>query len=177
MYLSLTMERLDVFSSKNYKVKGLDAFKQLWNDRELADVTLATCDDNQIKLHKVILSSFSRFFKNILLKNPHPNPLLDLKDIRMKDLEPVLKFIYFGQCQVYQADFEGFIETARLLDVASLDDTSIEHSKDGTDYIEPKNVIAEGADTKEDIMIKQEMDLDYNYKENKDIAALYGDYV
>ena len=135
----------------------------------MADVILATCDDHQIKLHKVKLNSFSPFFKNILLKKPHSNPLLYLKDIRIKDLEPILKFIYLGQCQVYQADFEGFI------DVAFLDYTTIEHSKNGTNNTEPKNVIAEVADTKEDVMIKEENNLDY--QENQSIRAVYGDYV
>ena len=48
----------------------------------------------------------------------------------MNELEPVLKFIYLGQCEAYPADFEGFIETARLLGVAGLDDTPIGNSKD-----------------------------------------------
>ena len=51
-----------------------NTFKELWGDQDFADVTLATADDRQIKAHKVIISSCSPFFRNILVKNPHANP-------------------------------------------------------------------------------------------------------
>ena len=38
-------------------------------------VTLVSADSKQIKAHKVILSSRSKFFNQILLENPHQHPL------------------------------------------------------------------------------------------------------
>ena len=93
----------------------------------------------------------------------------------MNELEPVLKFIYLGQCEAYPADFEGFIETARLLGVAGLDDTPIGNSKDKTNNIQPESCIAEDADTKENIAIKPEFNLDFNHKQFNTIGAFYGD--
>ena len=61
-----------------------NTFQKLWNDQDFADVTLATVDDQQIKAHKVILSSCSELFRNIFLKNPHQNPLVYIKGIRYK---------------------------------------------------------------------------------------------
>ena len=46
------------------------ALKELKDGADFFDVTL-TCDDNQIKDHKVILSACSPFFKSVLKRNPH----------------------------------------------------------------------------------------------------------
>ena len=53
--------------------------RDLLSDTDFADVTLASHDDEQIRAHKFMLCSASPFFKRILLKNPHPNPLLFLQ--------------------------------------------------------------------------------------------------
>ena len=55
------------------EVSAANSFKNLWNNNNFTDVTLATEDDKQIKAHKVILSSFSNLFTKILFRNPHPN--------------------------------------------------------------------------------------------------------
>ena len=89
-----------VFSSTLYEANATNICQQFWNDQDFTDVTLATVDNHQVKVHKVIISSCSPFFRNILLKNPHPSPLLYLKDIRYKDLAMIIQFIYLGQCEV-----------------------------------------------------------------------------
>ena len=65
-------------------------FQELLNDQSLSDVTLVTGDDKLITAHKIILSSSSAFFKNILWQYPHQNPLIYLKDIKSKYLDWVL---------------------------------------------------------------------------------------
>ena len=95
-------------------------FRQLWNNDEFTDVTLATEDGQQIKVHKVILSSTSEFFRNILSKNPHQHPLLYLKDIRNKDLEMIMKFIYQGQCTIDQNELKSFLSTGKDLGITGL---------------------------------------------------------
>ena len=54
----------DDFSNKCPKV-----FKELWVDRDLSDVTLATEDGGQLSAHKVILAACSPLFKRLLHKN------------------------------------------------------------------------------------------------------------
>ena len=56
---------------EHFETNAPNTFRNLWNDKDFADVTLATVDDQQIRAHKVILSSCSQFFRNIFLKNPH----------------------------------------------------------------------------------------------------------
>jgi hypothetical protein len=56
------------------------AFRELREDKDFFDVTLA-CDDDQIQAHKVILSACSPFFRSILKRNRHEHPLLYLKGV------------------------------------------------------------------------------------------------
>ena len=79
--------RMEIEYFNHFEIDIPNAFKQLWKDKDFA-----TVDDHQIRAHKVILSSCSNFFRNILLNNPHQNPLIYLKDIRYKELEMVMKF-------------------------------------------------------------------------------------
>ena len=51
------------------------AFKELRNDKDFFDVTLA-CEDEQLQAHKVILSACSPFFRTVLKRNTHSHPLL-----------------------------------------------------------------------------------------------------
>ena len=104
----------------HFETNAPNTFRNLWNDQYFAAVTLATVDDQQIKAHKVILSSCSEFFGNIFLKNPHQNPLLYLKGIRYKELALVMKFIYLGQCEVRQSELDDFLSTGNDLKVGGL---------------------------------------------------------
>ena len=87
-----------------------NTFRNLIIDQNFTDVTLVSGDNKQIKAHKAIISSCSQFFNQILLSNPHQHPLLFLKDIRYKDLQLIIQFIYLGQTEVSQADLDSFME-------------------------------------------------------------------
>merc|ERR1712096_357936 len=87
---------------------------------EFADVTLASHDDQQIKAHKAILCSASPFFRRIISKNAHPNPLLFLRNISMKTLKSVLEFIYLGQAEIQQEDLAAFLADAQDLEIKGL---------------------------------------------------------
>ena len=78
--------------SNYFETNAFNTIKQLWKDEVFADVTLATVDNKQIRAHKVILSSNCSFFRNLLLNNPHQNPLIYQKDI---------KHSYRADCCVY----------------------------------------------------------------------------
>ena len=109
-----------VLSWNGFKLNATSTFKNLWNDQDFADVTLASVDDQQIRVHKVILSSCSYFFKNILIKNPHPNPLIYLKNIDIKNLNLLMQFIYFGQCEVGPGELDSFLAAGKDLKVNGL---------------------------------------------------------
>ena len=79
-----------------------------------------------INVHKVILSSASTFFRNILLKNVHKNPFIYLKDIVYDDLNPILEFVYTGECRVANERLENFLVTAKDLGITGLHQDIIE---------------------------------------------------
>jgi len=103
------------------------AFKELRDDKDFFDVTLA-CEDNQLQAHKVILSACSPFFRAILRKNPHQHPLLYLKGVKYDDILAVLNFMYHGEVNVAQEELDSFLSVAEDLKVKGLTQSSDSHS-------------------------------------------------
>jgi len=95
------------------------AFKQLREDKDFFDVTLA-CEDEQLEAHKVVLAACSPFFRAILKRNRHEHPLLYLKGIRYTDLTAVLNFMYHGEVNVAQEDLDVFLALAQDLQIKGL---------------------------------------------------------
>ena len=95
--------------------------RELQGDDNFTDVTLVTEDDRQIKAHKVIISSCSRLFRNILIKNPHKHPLIYLKAIQYEELHKLVEFIYVGQCKVEQTKLHSFLSAAKSLKMQGLE--------------------------------------------------------
>jgi hypothetical protein len=95
------------------------AFRELREDKDFFDVTLA-CDDDQIQAHKVILSACSPFFRTILKRNRHEHPLLYLKGVKYTDLLAVLNFMYHGEVNVAQEELNSFLAIAEDLKVQGL---------------------------------------------------------
>ena len=106
-------EELFTLSSDDFESKCREAFLGWWKDKEFADVTIATEDNHQISVHKVVLASSSQLFKSLLSKNPHPHPLIYLTGVSMNDLQSVLEYIYRGQCDMQQEDLDGFLKTGK----------------------------------------------------------------
>jgi len=96
-----------------------DAFKELREDKDFFDVTLA-CDDDQVQAHKVILSACSPFFRTVLKRNRHEHPLLYLKGVKYVELLAVLNFMYLGEVNVAQEELNSFLAVAEDLKVKGL---------------------------------------------------------
>jgi len=109
------------------------AFRELRDDKDFFDVTLA-CDDEQIQAHKVILSACSPFFRNILRRNPHQNPLLYLKGVKFTDLQSVLNFMYHGEVNVAQEELNSFLAVAEDLRVKGLTQSNSNNLKTKDTY-------------------------------------------
>eukprot|EP00092_Neocalanus_flemingeri_P038851 GFUD01042297.1.p1 GENE.GFUD01042297.1~~GFUD01042297.1.p1 ORF type:complete len:342 (-),score=84.58 GFUD01042297.1:141-1166(-) len=95
------------------------AFRELREDKDFFDVTLA-CDDDQLQAHKLILSACSPFFRTILRRNKHEHPLLYLKGVKYADLVSVLNFMYQGEVNVAQEELNSFLAVAEELKVKGL---------------------------------------------------------
>lgn len=109
-----------LLTKNNFELCTKNAFKNLINEAEFADVTLACSDDKQIKAHKVILGACSPFFKKIFRKNPHQHPLLYLKGVSHRDLEAILEFMYQGETKINKNHLDSFLNAAQELKVDGL---------------------------------------------------------
>merc|ERR1719228_3213766 len=87
---------------------------------ELADVTLVADDGRLIRTHKFILKSCSSFFQSILTSADHPNPIIFLTNIRLKEIQNLLKFMYLGQAFLEEADLNLFMAAAEKLKIKGL---------------------------------------------------------
>ena len=63
------------FISHNFEQTCPAAFRRLWKETDLSDVTLVSEDGAQIPVHKIILASCSLFFKDLLSRNKCCNSL------------------------------------------------------------------------------------------------------
>jgi len=104
------------------------ALKELREDKDFFDVTLA-CDDDQIQAHKVILSACSPFFRSILRRNRHDHPLLYLKGVKFCDLVSVLTFMYQGEVNVAQDELNTFLAVSEDLKVKGLTQNSSDRNR------------------------------------------------
>ena len=77
-------------------------------------------DDQQVEAHKVKLSSASQFFQRVLSKNPHPHPLIYLRELKMEDVKAIVDFIYLGHTEVSSEDLGTFLQVAEDLEVRGL---------------------------------------------------------
>jgi len=97
--------------------------KDMKEDLDFVDVTLASEDGKQINAHKVILCASSTFFKYLLKNHKHPHPLIYMKGLKGKDLLSVLDFIYHGEVNVAQEDLTQFLSVAEDLELKGLTGT------------------------------------------------------
>ena len=89
------MEKL-LLQRNDFKDSVTFSFRELRNDKEFSDVTLACEDGQQVEAHKVVLTSSSPFFRDLLKKNKHPHPLLYMRGLKSEDLVAMVDFLYFG---------------------------------------------------------------------------------
>ena len=105
---------------KTYTDHLVGVFKELGEDGNFADVTLVSDDQVQTKAHKVVLSACSPVLKTLLVNNPHSHPLLYLRGIKQTELQAILKFMYFGETQIFEDRINDFISVAKDLEVKEI---------------------------------------------------------
>ena len=122
-------EKLTI-SWNDFEKESPNTFRNLFTEQDFRDVTLVSADAKLISAHKVVLSSSSPFFRNILTRNPHQSPLIFLKGVNFSELDLLVRFIYIGECEVAQEDLDTFLEVGKELEVNGLrDDETLGESK------------------------------------------------
>merc|ERR1712142_1164642 len=105
---------------KDFGENAAAMVRHLFNDSKFTDVTLVSDDRKRIKAHKVILSSCSLFFNQVLAETSTEHPLLFLKGIQHSELLAIVKFIYLGTSQVGQENLNKFMQAAEDLEIQGL---------------------------------------------------------
>ena len=90
------------------------AFRDIREEKDFFDVTLACDDSSQVEAHKVILAACSPFFREVLRRNPHKHPLLYLKGVKYRELLSVLNFMYQGEVNVAQEELNQVTDLEHL---------------------------------------------------------------
>ena len=149
-----------------------EAFKDIREDKDLFDVTLA-CEDRQISAHKLILSACSTFFRSLFKSNPHNHPLLYLRGVKFKELVGILNFIYLGQVSVAEEDLNSFLAVAAELKVRGLtqpSEASLDKTFSSSQNIKKEKENGHGSSNTEIItdsnLVKTEIELSPNGDEN-----------
>ena len=104
----------------DFQENTIKTFSKLRKEEDFFDVTLVSEDQKQMLAHRVVLSSCSEYFKNILKANKHSHPILCLSGIKSPDLENVLDYIYQGEVQIFQENIDKFLDVAQKLKLDGL---------------------------------------------------------
>ena len=70
--------------------------------------------------HKVVLSSSSPFFMELLKKTKHPQPLIYMRGLKSEDLVAIMDFLYCGEANVLQENLDPFLALAEELRLKGL---------------------------------------------------------
>ena len=98
----------------------ITAFRDLRNVEALTDVTLVCEDGKQIKAHKVVLASTSPFFLDLLKRTKHPQPHVYMKGIKSENIFALVDFLYRGEANVFEENFESFLALAKEMRLLGL---------------------------------------------------------
>ncbi|XP_021933951.1 longitudinals lacking protein, isoforms H/M/V-like isoform X4 [Zootermopsis nevadensis] len=103
----------------NFQLNIASALDSLKTDEDLVDVTLS-CEGQNVKAHKVVLSACSPYFRGVFKENPCQHPIVILKNVSYDDVCALLSFMYQGEVYITQDRLSSFLHTAELLQVRGL---------------------------------------------------------
>ena len=96
------------------------AFKDLRDDKDFTDLTLACEDGQQVEAHKMVLIASSPFFQKLLKRNKHIHPLIYMRGVKSENLLAMLDFFYCGEANVFQDNLDSFLALADELQLKGL---------------------------------------------------------
>ena len=70
--------------------------------------------------HKLVLGASSPLFHEMLVKHPHPQPLLFLRGVKYLDLKALMSFMYSGEVELEQGRLDSFLQVGQELQVKGL---------------------------------------------------------
>ena len=114
---------MEKFSLKwnDYQSNVAKSFQSLRQREDFCDVTLVGDDFKQVTAHKVIISSCSEYFDNVLSNSKnYAHPLLCLEGLKFQDIQNIMDYIYHGELKIYQEDIDRFLNVGQRLGLEGL---------------------------------------------------------
>ena len=113
------------FISINWDDHSKTVISQIAKDMEqdlLKDVTLACAGGHCIRAHRLVLSIYSDYFRQLLTKCSNPQPTILLPDVELHDLEILITFMYTGKAHVREDNLVNILESAKRFQIKGLFD-------------------------------------------------------
>ena len=142
------MEKLtsDVLVLRNdFNQHLMSSFRQLRDEPDFTDVTLAGDDGQMMEAHKVILAASSPLFQS-LLKGPKQliSQLIYLRGVKSADLSVLLDYVYLGEVILPEERLQSFLLLANDLQLRGLEIKTNECSTENKNSSISNNGTSEG---------------------------------
>jgi hypothetical protein len=89
-------------------------------NNDFCDVPLVSADNNKFVAQKVILAAYSHIFKNMLVNEKHPHPVIYLRGLSSEVLGALLDFIYCGEAKITNEDLDLLIQLSTDIELMGL---------------------------------------------------------
>ena len=100
----------------DFKLQTKEAIGSLFESDNFADVTIVCNDGDQVPAHKFVLSSSSSLLHQMLTNSSSRfqsrNDFIYLPTVKLKELKPLLQFMYLGKTDISQENLETFFRLA-----------------------------------------------------------------
>mgnify|MGYP002717783415 CR=1 FL=1 len=115
----------------NYNEKFKYSLVQFYNSDTLTDATIS-CDGNKVKVHRLVLSIFSNFFKETFesFTSPSQYPVVVIENIPWIDLKTIIDFIYTGEIIISESQLDSLLKSAKDLQIEGLRRDELNQSLD-----------------------------------------------
>lgn len=110
-----------IFRLSDFESAIMQQFREMFESQAFVDVTIG-CERSSLKAHKMVLAASSPYFQSLFLDHPNKHPIVILKDIRFEDLKTLVEFMYRGEVNVSQGQFQSLIKAAETLQINRLTD-------------------------------------------------------
>ena len=97
------------------------------NSSVLKDVVLACSDGNSLKAHRLILATFSPYFKRALASCKEKSPTILLPDVKVNIMEVLLDFMYTGNIRLKKDLLVDLEEANRIFKIKGLSELLSKH--------------------------------------------------
>ncbi|KAK2588026.1 hypothetical protein KPH14_004100 [Odynerus spinipes] len=131
-----------------------ERFSGLLARQALVDVTLI-CEEQKLRVHKLVLASNSMYFEEILQEDLGQEPIILLRDLNFEILKAMVEFMYCGETTISRENLPSLLTASKVFKVKELAyiiDTIMESENYSSDI--------------ENVAQIQEIDNDLNYTNN-----------